>query len=47
MKAAVLVETNHPLEIMDLECSQLDVGQVRVQMEYSGICGKQRWARKH
>jgi S-(hydroxymethyl)glutathione dehydrogenase / alcohol dehydrogenase len=41
MKAAVLVETNHPLEIMDLECSQLDVGQVRVQMEYSGICGKQ------
>src|SRR5437879_563052 len=41
MKAAVLVETNHPLEIMDLELPRLDVGQVLVQLEWSGICGKQ------
>ncbi|MFO0967410.1 MAG: zinc-binding dehydrogenase [Gemmataceae bacterium] len=41
MKAAVLVETNHPLEILDIELPKLDVGQVLVQMEWSGICGKQ------
>ncbi len=41
MKAAVLVEIAHPLEIMDLHLPKLDVGHVLVRMEYSGICGKQ------
>jgi len=41
MKAAVLVEINHPLEILDLELPKLDVGHVLVRLESSGICGKQ------
>src|SRR5271170_6115947 len=41
MKAAVLVQPNAPLEICDLELPCLDVGQVLVQVAYSGICGKQ------
>lgn len=41
MKAAVLVEINRPLEILDLDLPKLDVGQVLVKIEYSGICGKQ------
>jgi len=41
MKAAVLVQPNAPLEICDLDLPRLDVGQVLVQVAYSGICGKQ------
>ncbi len=41
MKAAVLIEVNAPLEICDITHSKLDVGQVLVQVAYSGICGKQ------
>ncbi len=41
MKAAVLVEINHPLEILDLDLPRLDVGHVLVRLESSGICGKQ------
>lgn len=41
MKAAVLVEQNAPLEILDVDLPKLDVGQVLVRVDYSGICGKQ------
>ena len=41
MRAAVLVEQNKPLEIIDLEIPELGVGQVLVKVAYSGICGKQ------
>ena len=41
MKAAILVEQNAPLMVVDLEIPKLDVGQVLVKIEYSGICGKQ------
>jgi S-(hydroxymethyl)glutathione dehydrogenase / alcohol dehydrogenase len=41
MKAAVLVELNHPLEVCDIDVPKLDVGQVLVKVNYSGICGKQ------
>src|SRR6516165_2558840 len=41
MKAAVLVSQNSALEIYDIEVPKLDVGQVLVRVEYSGICGKQ------
>ena len=41
MKAAVLVEQNKPLQIVDIEIPPLGVGQVLVHVEYSGICGKQ------
>ena len=41
MKAAVLVSQNSALEIYDIEVPKLDVGQVMVRVEYSGICGKQ------
>ena len=41
-KAAILVELNHPLEIDDVEFpSELDFGQILVQINYSGICGSQ------
>lgn len=41
MKAAILVEQNRPLVVADVEIPKLDVGQVLVKVEYSGICGKQ------
>jgi S-(hydroxymethyl)glutathione dehydrogenase/alcohol dehydrogenase len=41
MKVAVLVQQNAPLEIYEVEIPKLDVGQVLVRVEYSGICGKQ------
>ena len=41
MKAAVLVKQNAPLEVYEVEVPKLDIGQVLVRVEYSGICGKQ------
>ena len=41
MKAAILVEQNAPLVVADVEIPALDVGQVLVKVEYSGVCGKQ------
>ncbi len=42
MKAAVLVETNQPLEVVDLRVpEELLYGQVHVKIHYSGICGAQ------
>jgi S-(hydroxymethyl)glutathione dehydrogenase / alcohol dehydrogenase len=41
MKAAVLVRQDAALEIYELEMPKLDVGQVLVKVEHSGICGKQ------
>ena len=40
-KAAILVEQNKPLEIVDLEIPKLGVGQVLVKINYAGICGAQ------
>jgi len=41
MKAAVLVKQNSALEIYDIDVPKLEVGQVLIRVEYSGICGKQ------
>ncbi len=41
MKAAVLVAQNAPLEIVEIDLPKLDIGQVLVKVEFSGICGKQ------
>ena len=41
MKAAILEAQNTPLVVADLEVPALDVGQVLVKVEYSGVCGKQ------
>src|SRR5438034_428077 len=42
MKAAILVETNQPLVVADIDAPrELAFGQVRVQVHYSGICGAQ------
>lgn len=41
MKAAILVAQNAPLVVADVEVPPLDVGQVLVKVEYSGVCGKQ------
>jgi S-(hydroxymethyl)glutathione dehydrogenase/alcohol dehydrogenase len=41
MKAAVLIKQNSALEIYDIDVPKLEVGQVLVRVEYSGICGKQ------
>ena len=41
MKAAILVEQRHPLELGTLEVPRLHYGQVLVRMLYSGICGSQ------
>jgi S-(hydroxymethyl)glutathione dehydrogenase / alcohol dehydrogenase len=42
MQAAILAELRRPLVIDQVELpQQLDVGQVLVQVEYSGICGSQ------
>ena len=39
--AAVLVQLNQPLEIMELEIPLLKKGQVLVQLAYSGLCHSQ------
>jgi S-(hydroxymethyl)glutathione dehydrogenase/alcohol dehydrogenase len=39
--AAILVKQNAPLEIAEIEMSDLTVGQLLVKIEASGICGKQ------
>jgi S-(hydroxymethyl)glutathione dehydrogenase / alcohol dehydrogenase len=41
MKAAVLVKQNAALELYELDVPKLDIGQVLVKIEHSGICGKQ------
>src|SRR5437667_3958994 len=41
MKTAVLVKQNAALEIYEVELPKLDIGQVLVKVEHSGICGKQ------
>jgi len=41
MKAAILVEQNKPLVVEEILPPKLDVGQVLVKMQESGICGKQ------
>lgn len=41
MRAAVLVKQNAPLEVLDVAMPRLDVGQVMVRIDRSGICGKQ------
>jgi len=41
LKAAILTEQNSPLVVADVEVPTLDVGQVLVDLAYSGICGKQ------
>ena len=41
MKAAILTEQNAPLVVADVKVPGLDVGQVLVDLAYSGICGKQ------
>ena len=41
MKAAVLERQNSPLTVKEVTIPKLDVGQVLVRIEWSGICGKQ------
>jgi|694.fasta_scaffold00157_44 S-(hydroxymethyl)glutathione dehydrogenase/alcohol dehydrogenase len=41
MKAAVLTQINCPLEIKDVELTALKVGQVKVRILVSGLCGAQ------
>ncbi len=41
MKAAILTELHKPLIVTDVGLPALDVGQVRVQMQYAAICGAQ------
>jgi Zn-dependent alcohol dehydrogenase len=41
MKAAVLKQLNSPLEICEVELSELKTGQVLVKVIVSGICGSQ------
>jgi S-(hydroxymethyl)glutathione dehydrogenase/alcohol dehydrogenase len=42
MKAAILVQTNEPLEVAELRMpDELRYGQVHVKIHYSGICGAQ------
>jgi len=41
LKAAILTEQNAPLVVADVDVPNLDVGQVLVDLSYSGICGKQ------
>lgn len=42
MKAAILVQQNHPLVIDEIELpEELAVGQVLVKIHYTGICGSQ------
>ena len=39
--AALLVQTGHPLELVDIEIPVLKPGQVLVEVAYSGACGTQ------
>jgi S-(hydroxymethyl)glutathione dehydrogenase / alcohol dehydrogenase len=39
--AAVLIEHNRPLELLDLKIPPLQPGQVLVEIAYSGVCGTQ------
>lgn len=42
VRAAILVEQNTDLEIAEIELpKQLEIGQVLVKLQYSGICGSQ------
>lgn len=41
MKAAILTEINAPLEIGDIEPTDLKIGQVLVKINKSGLCGAQ------
>ena len=41
MKAAILEKINHPLAIRDVELTPLKVGQVKVKILMSGLCGAQ------
>ena len=42
MKAAILVESKKPLVVANIDFpGKLDVGQVQVKLQYSGICGAQ------
>lgn len=41
MKAAVLTKLNEDLEVVNVELSDLNLGQVRVRVIVSGICGSQ------
>ncbi len=41
MKAAILEKQNSPLVVSEVIVPKLDVGQVLVKIEWSGICGKQ------
>lgn len=41
MKAALLTELNKPLEIAELEITELQIGQVLVKVLMSGVCGSQ------
>ncbi|MCX6973090.1 MAG: alcohol dehydrogenase catalytic domain-containing protein, partial [Verrucomicrobia bacterium] len=42
MLSAILVQSNAPLEVAELEMpEQLSFGQVHVRIHYSGICGAQ------
>lgn len=40
-KAAILTHLNAPLEVLELDLPPLKVGQVLVQMKYSGVCRSQ------
>jgi S-(hydroxymethyl)glutathione dehydrogenase / alcohol dehydrogenase len=40
-KAAILVETKKPLELVELQIPSLQEGQILVKISYSGICGTQ------
>lgn len=40
-KAAVLVKTNHPLQILDLIAPPLNPGQILIRNLYSGVCRSQ------
>ena len=41
MKAAVIVKVDAPVEIHDVELTSLKVGQVKVRVLVSGLCGSQ------
>lgn len=41
MKAVVLTKINEPLEIKDVELTDLKIGQVLVKIKVSGLCGAQ------
>jgi len=41
VKAAILVKQNAPLTVAEVDLPKLDIGQVLVKIDASGICGKQ------